>query len=123
MSIKNERPNKYKGGKVSAFSESFKVQVALEYMDGEYSYLQIGKKYQLPATQIRTFVTWYKKNQDQFMPEEPTLDEQKPLASKEQKELEKRLALAEMKIVALEKVIAIANEAYGTDLKKKAATK
>ena len=123
MSIINERPNKHKGGKVSAFSESFKVQVALEYIDGEYSYLQIGKKYKLPPTQIRTFVIWYKKNQDQFMPEEPAPDEQNPLASKEQKELEKRLAIAEMKIAALEKVIAIANEAYGTDLKKKAATK
>ncbi|SMD15661.1 hypothetical protein [Pedobacter nyackensis] len=46
-----------------------------------------------------------------------------PLSSEDQKKLEKRLLLAEMKIAALEKVIAIANQEYNTDLKKKAATK
>ncbi len=123
MSIINERPNNHKGGKVSAFSESFKVQVALEYLDGGYSYLQLGKKHVLPATQIRTFVIWYRKKQDQFMPAEAQHDGQEFLGATSEKELEKKLALAEMKIAALEKVIAIANEKYGTDLKKKAATK
>jgi len=57
------------------------------------------------------------------MPEETISPELTPLSPKEQQDLEKRLALAEMKIAALEKVIAIANEEYGTDLKKKAATR
>ena len=123
MSKINERPSKGKGGRISAHSESFKVQVALEYLDGRYSYLQVGKKYELPSTIIRSFVIWYKKNRAQIMPEDPIDTEPMSLSPREAKELEKRLAFAEMKIAALEKVIAIANEAYGTDLKKKAATK
>ena len=57
------------------------------------------------------------------MQEESISPELSPLSPKDQQDLAKRLALAEMKIAALEKVIAIANEEYGTDLKKKAATK
>ncbi|WP_158798525.1 helix-turn-helix domain-containing protein [Pedobacter sp. L105] len=123
MSKENERPSKGKGGRISPHSESFRVQVALEYINGDYSYPQVGRKYGLPEQTIAGFVSWYKKNQDQFMPEEPVSPESIPLSPKEQQDLEKRLALAEMKIAVLEKVIAIANEEYGTDLKKKAATK
>ena len=123
MSIKNERPNKGKGGRISQHSDSFKVQLALEYLDGSYSYPQIGKKYGIPRTTIRGFVSWYKKEQDQMKSEEPSVPADLPLAAHLQHDLEKKLALAEMKIAALEKVIAIANEEYGTDLKKKVATK
>jgi transposase-like protein len=122
MSIKNERPGKGKGGRVSPHSESFRVQVALEYIQGSYSYPQVAKKYGLREHSIISFVSWYRKTQNQLMPEEP-LSPNEPLSSEDQKALEKRLVLAEMKIAALEKVIAIANQEYNTDLKKKAATK
>jgi len=123
MSIENRRPSKGKGGRVSPHSDSFRVQVALEYINGDYSYPQVGTKYGLPDRTIARFVSWYQKNQDELMAEETISPELTPLSAKEQQNLEKRLALAEMKIAALEKVIAIANEEYGTDLKKKAATK
>jgi transposase-like protein len=123
MSKENRRPSKGKGGRVSPHSDSFRVQVALEYINGDYSYPQVGTKYGLPQQTIARFVSWYKKNQDELMSEETISPELPPLSPKEQQDLEKRLALAEMKIAALEKVIAIANEEYGTDLKKKAATK
>lgn len=57
------------------------------------------------------------------MTEEQIKPEHQSLNAQEQQSLEKRLAFAEMKIAALEKVIALANEEYGTDLKKKAVTK
>ena len=123
MSKENERPSKGKGGRTSPHSDSFRVQVALEYINGDYSYPQVGRKYGLPEQTISRFVSWYQKNQYELMPEECVSPESSPLSPKEQQDLEKRLALAEMKIAALEKVIAIANEEYGTDLKKKAATK
>ena len=123
MSIKNEKPNKGKGGRISQDSDSFKVQLALEYLNGSYSYPQMGKKYGLPPSTLGRFVSWYQKQQDQMKLEESSVPEQLPLAPQVQHDLEKKLALAEMKIAALEKVIAIANEEYGTDLKKKAATK
>ncbi|MDB5021767.1 MAG: hypothetical protein JWQ28_2894 [Pedobacter sp.] len=123
MSIKNERPNKKGTGRVSTFSESFKVQVALEYLDGDYSCPQVAKKYDLATKTVEWFVLWYRKHSPIIMAEEPDKHPQTPLSQEDHKTLEKKLALAEMKIAALEKVIAIANEEYRTDLKKKAATK
>jgi transposase-like protein len=119
----NEKPNKGKGGRKNTHSDSFKVQVALEYLSGSYSYPQVGKKYGISESTVCWFVSWYRKNQDFVMPEEPLAADQAPLSPQEIKALEKKLAMAEMKVAALEKVIAIANEEYGTDLKKKAATK
>lgn len=123
MLKENERPSKGKGGRTSPHSDSFRVQIALEYIHGDYSYAQIGRKYGFPERTVTSFVSWYKKNQIQLMQEASILPELPPLSPKDQQDLAKRLALAEMKIAALEKVIAIANEEYGTDLKKKAATK
>lgn len=123
MIQKNERCSKGKGGRTSPHSESFRVQVALDYIDGALSYPQVAKKYGLKETNIISFVSWYRKHQDQFMTEEFSEPEHPSLSPEEQQSLEKRLAFAEMKIAALEKVIAIANEQYGTDLKKKIVTK
>lgn len=116
------RPNKGKLGKESAFSDSFKVQVALEYLDGDYSYAQIGKKYDLTRIRVRWFVTWYKAHQV-VMEKEPVDPQQIPFSEEDRKTLEKKLMMAEMKIAVLEKVIALANQEYKTDLKKKSATK
>ena len=123
MSIKNERPNKGKQGRGSSYSDSFRVQVALEYLDGSYSYPQIGDKYGISRSAVRCFVYWYRKNHEQLMNKEPNGTKHSSLSDLERKDLEKRLAMAEMKIAVLEKVIAIADKEYSTDLKKKAATK
>lgn len=121
--MKNEKPLKGKLGRESAHSESFKVQVALEYINGQYSQAQVEKKYGLPERSVYRFVTWYNQNQSTTMEEESLISDQAGMDPKDQKAMEKKLALAEMKIAALEKVIAIANVEYGTDLKKKAASR
>jgi transposase-like protein len=123
MSIKNEKPNKGKGGRKATHSDSFKVQVALEYLSGPYSYPQVGKKYGLAEHTVLWFVSWYRKNQNLMIADEPIDVEYGALNPSQIRALEKRVALAEMKVAVLEKVIAIANTEYGTDLKKKAATK
>jgi transposase-like protein len=119
----NDKPNKGKGGRKNTFSNSFKVQIALEYLNGDYSYPQVAKKYDLKEHNVEWFVSWYRKSHQLIMTEEPEETENSSLSSKDIKALEKKLALAELKIAALEKVIAIANEDYRTDLKKKAATR
>lgn len=120
----NEKPNKGKGGRKNTHSDSFKVQVALEYLNGDYSYPQVAKKYGLKENNVFWFVSWYRKNHTAIiMTEEPAETEDSSLSPTDIRTLQKKLALAEMKIVALEKVIAIANEDYRTDLKKKAATR
>lgn len=118
----NDKPNK-DGGRPILYSNSFKVQLALEYLNGEYSCSQIARKYQIPAKAMEYFVSWYRKSHQSTMTEEPLEIEDPSLSSKDVKALERKLVLAEMKIAALEKVIAIANEEYRTDLKKKAATR
>lgn len=124
MIMINEMPNKGKGGRKTTYSDSFKVQVALEYLNGDYSYPQVAKKYGLKENNVLWFVSWYRKNHTSIvMTEEAEENQDSSLSSKEMQSLQKKLALAEMKIAALEKVIAIANEEYRTDLKKKAATK
>ena len=123
MSIKHEKPNKGIRGRTPSYSASFKVQLALEYLDGDYSFTQIARKYELLPRQVEWFVYWYRKNQPSIVIEEPSESEPAPLSLKDGNDLQKKIALAEMKIAALEKVIALANEEYGTDLKKKAATK
>jgi transposase-like protein len=117
--MRNETPNKGKGGRVATYSESLKVQVALEYLDGSYSYGQVGEKYSLSQDTVRWFVTCYKRNQA-VMSEESTKQEKSSFTDEDRKALEKRVAMAELKVVVLEKVIAIANKKYNTDLKKKA---
>lgn len=120
--MKNEKPNKGKGGRIATHSESLKVQVALEYLDGDYSCAQVGEKYGLSENSVRWFVTCYKRNQAVMM-EEPTEPEKSSFTDEDRRALEKRVALAELKVVVLEKVIAIANKKYNTDLKKKAGQK
>ena len=121
--MENERPNKGNGGRITIHSDSFKVQVALEYLDGKYSCPQIARKYNIPVKTTEYFVHWYRHVYQSTMENESENTEDVPLSSNERKELERKLAMAEMKIAALEKVIAIANREYKTDLKKKAATK
>lgn len=118
----NNRPNK-DGGRPGLYPNSFKVQLALEYLSGDYSCSQIAEKYRIPVKTMEYFVSWYRKNHQSIMTEEPLETEDPSLSSKDAKALERKLVLAEMKIAALEKVIAMANEEYRTDLKKKAATK
>ncbi|TQM49162.1 helix-turn-helix protein [Arcticibacter tournemirensis] len=123
MSIKNELPRKGKLGKESNHSDSFRIQVALEYLDGDYSQAQVEKKYGLPERSVYRFVNWYNDNQKELMQDQPVEAQEASFTSKELAALEKKLSLTEMKIAALEKVIAMANEEYRTDLKKKAVTR
>lgn len=121
--MENSRPNKGKGGRITTHSNSFKVQVALEYLDGDYSCPQVAKKYGLGVKTVEYFVHWYRVNHQVIMNQELEKTELSPAGSEDIKALEKKLMMAEMKIAVLEKVIAIANEEYRTDLKKKAATR
>ena len=116
----NEKPNKRNGARKAKYSDSFKIQLALEYHNGDYSSGQIARKYRLPVKAMDYFLSWYRKNQQsmdtkQMHPPLPAGD----TPDRDIRELERKLALAEMKIAALEKVIAMADEEYRTDLKKK----
>ena len=117
-----DTPNRRKVGRARIFSDNFKVQIALEYLHGDYGYGRLAKNYGISKGSVASFVSWYRKDQS-IMRENPVEAEDSSSGSRELKALEKKLALAELKIAALEKVIAIANEEYPTDLKKKAVTK
>ena len=84
-----EKPLKGKGGRESAHSKSFRIQVALEYLDGDYSQSQIEKKYGLAEHSVYRFVNWYKQNQIQHMPEDPLDPEPSPVSPTDLRAMEK----------------------------------
>ena len=49
-------------GKQSLYDESFKTALAREYLNGQFSFGQLAKKYNVPTGDtVRYFVRWYNK--------------------------------------------------------------
>ena len=89
----NDKPNKGKGGRKNTFSDSFKNSSSLEYLSGDYSSAQVGSKYNVSEETVRWFVSWYRKNHQPVMIEQPEEEEGPALGPKELKACEKKLAL------------------------------
>ena len=119
------QPRKNKGGKEPVYGESLKIAVARDYLTGNLSFRQIAEKYQLKNLDVpRWFVRWYN---TRYATELSVLNssppEQAATGPVEVKELEKRLANANLKIAALEIMIEIAEKDLGIDIRKKPGTK
>ena len=100
------------------FKESLKIAVARDYLNGQLSYSQIARKYNLPkGDTARYFVKWYKE----------WLEKQKdvPVIIEQQKDIElsDKLKQANLRITALEMLIKNAEEELGIDLIKKFGSK
>lgn len=118
-----EKPRKGSKEGHPIFSDEFKIIVAREYLTGSLSYSQLARKYQLSGEHTpRYFVRWYNKwlegrgQQDQTVAE-PATEESKD------KQLEKQLFEANLKITSLELLIRNAEESLGVDIGKKDGTK
>lgn len=115
-----EKPRKgTHSGRVLVDSDNFKLAVAKDYIDGNYSLLQVGQKYNLPKDTIHYFVRWYKKRFPIVQLEAPVMNED--LSSHE--ELVKELAMARLKLTAMEMMISNYEKETGVDLIKKSGTK
>ena len=114
----NERsPNTY-------YSESFKIKVVKEVEKGLISKEEARRKYGINGKSmvlywcrqygIEDYLLKKKNKNKNYTPDE----KDKKIA-----ELESRLAHEQFKVDALEALIEVANEMYGTNLKKKVGTK
>ncbi len=110
---------------VVEYPESFRLKVVKEVESGLYSKDEIRRKYGIGGkTTILYWCRKYGRKDYPYMPDSKrktikTMDDK----DKRIAELEAKLARQELALDALEALIEVANQMYGTDLKKKVGTK
>jgi transposase-like protein len=116
--------NNNKQGRDPIYPESFKIAVAREYLTGNLGFGKLAKKHNLAGAHVtHYFVRWYKKR---YPDSSGVADSQattmviKPVNDRE---LEKQLKQANLKIAGLEMLIEIAQKELGIDIVKKPGTK
>jgi transposase-like protein len=114
------------------YADELKRKIAKEYLSGQASYSVLAEEHGLRDKGVaQEFVKWYRRKyelcgqNEAAMPAkkepEPVGDEQ---SLKQQiKELQKRLALSELKVEALETMIDTAEEQLKFDIRKKSGAK
>lgn len=114
------------------YPEELKRKIAKEYLSGAASHAVLAEEHGLRDKGVaKEFVKWYRRKcelggeNELPMPEEkqlyPTGDERS--LKQHIKELQKRLALSELKVEALETMIDIAEEQLKLDIRKKSGAK
>ena len=115
-----EKPRKgVSRGRILVYADSFKITVAKDYLEGEYSLTQVGGKYNLPKDTISYFVAWYRKKYPS-VPVEPTIV--LPISDSKE-DLAKELARTRLKLTAMEMMISNYEKETGVDLIKKSGSK
>jgi transposase len=119
-----------KRGEKKQYSDSFKRMIARESLTGDMTVIEIAKKYDLPH--YNTVTIWRRQFKDKLddvgdlqIKPYSTPQEKKDIdvINKKAKELEKALANANLKIVALETMIDIAEDVLKINIRKKSGTK
>ena len=109
-----------RGFKPAIFEESFKIAVAREYIEGQLSFNQLAKKYNVPSGDtVRYFVRWYNK----WLQQQNVFTSATPSVDLHQIELQQKLDQANLRITALEMLIQNAGKELGIDITKKFGTK
>jgi transposase-like protein len=112
----------HKQGRAPIYESSLKIAVAREYLTSNLGYGKLAQKYGLNGPSVvREFVKWYKKRYPQGHEQQP----QQTLEPKgvRDKQSDKALQEANLKIEALETLIEIAQKELGIDIVKKFGTK
>jgi transposase-like protein len=113
-------PNKQ--GRAPIYESSLKIAVAREYLTSNLGYGKLAQKYGLNGPSVvREFVKWYNKRYPPGHEPQP----QQTIESKgiSDKQGDKALQEANLKIEALETLIEIAQKELGIDIVKKFGTK
>jgi transposase-like protein len=113
-------PNKQ--GRAPIYESSLKIAIAREYLTSNLGYGKLAQKYGLNGgSVVREFVKWYNKRYPQGHEQQL----QQTLESKgiRDKQGDKALQEANLKIEALETLIEIAQKELGVDIVKKFGTK
>ncbi|PKP35372.1 MAG: hypothetical protein CVT98_10205 [Bacteroidetes bacterium HGW-Bacteroidetes-15] len=122
-----ERGRKGRRGRKSQHDLVFKQKVAREYMNGDCSYQQLSVQYGVGRP---TICRWVKRFYSELSVSEPTSTEMTDTEKKELEalqrqnaELKKKLEYADLKAIAFETMIDIAEKQFGIAIKKKPGTK
>lgn len=119
---------KNRAGGFSPYPMSFRIHVVQDYLDGDLSYSQIAKKYDLPSRDtVGGWVRLYRKNCDIVAKDLPPMTEEekknKKALEKRILELENQLESEKLRTLGLETLIDVAEEDLGIDIRKKPGTK
>ena len=116
--------SKKKKGREPKYDNAFKIAIARDYLESDLGYLRLGAKYNVPTGTVRDFVKWYELTyavDSEKVKQEPKAVE--PISDTENKQLQKELEEARLKIAGLEMLIEIAQKELGVDIIKKPGTK
>lgn len=122
MDIESKRR---RGGKPK-YSDALKRQVALEYLGGTATFLEIADRYNLQSKwSVKAFVRWYRL-QEESVPA-PLFEAVEPDGStdllRENAELRAQLAHERIRNLGLETMIDIAEKELEVDIRKKSVSK
>ena len=124
---KNRRLLHGQGGREYQYDLAFMRQVVNEYLNGTEGYEKLARRINVGATSIRKWVLKFSSDLGEELIVSPPMSEQEQqeLAAlkKKQKELEKQLELANMKIFGLQTLIDVAEETLKIDIRKKSGSK
>jgi len=116
---------KIKNGYKIYYSESFRIKVVKEVENGIISKEEARRKYGIGGK--TTVLSWCRKYGRKDYAYMTKKHKDKPISTDEKDkriaELEAQLAQKQLAVDALESLIEVANEMYGTDLKKKVGLK
>lgn len=116
--------NNNKHGRDPVYETSLKVAIAREYLTSDLGYTKIARKYNLPGEfTVRYFVKWYRKRYPDPVQQVEPLNPVKAEATLNNRDLEKQLKEANLRIAGLEMLIEVAQKELGIDIVKKSGTK
>jgi len=111
----------------SKYETSFRRWLVCEIESGRMSWQEARSRFNLPNRFDITYKEWQKKYSDQIILTLPLMKAEDRTNNQELekrvKELEKQLELAQMKVVALNTVIDIAEKNYKLEIRKKSGPK
>lgn len=108
---------------LSKYETSFRRWLVCEIESGRMSWQEARSRFNLPYRFDRTYSEWQRKYSDQIIVTLPVMKAEdrtnNKALEKRVRELEKQLELAQMKVVALNTVIDIAEKDYKLEIRKK----
>lgn len=110
-----------KEGRPPIYPTELKITVARDYLTSSLGYGKLALKYDLNnAGTVQSIVKWYRSTYPDVL-SEPTVED--PVAAVPASVTDKQLKQANLKIMALELLIANASKELGVDIIKKLGTK
>ena len=124
---KNRRLLHGQGGRSYQYDIAFMRQVVQEYLTGSEGYEKLARRINISASSIREWVLKFSSDLGDQLIVSPPMSEQEQqeveALKKKQKELEKQLELANMKIFGLQTLIDVAEDVLKIDIRKKSGSK